>query len=97
MAGQQQKVYKDDVGTAIIIDMGQDISDATSLSLNVWKNGTEEIWTPEVYESNYLRYVTVSGDLDVAGMYYLQPVLAFPDGWSGKGNTVNFRVYDEYR
>ena len=91
------KVYKNDVGTVVLIDMGMDISDATEMVINVLKCGVETTWTPEVYESNYLKYTIVAGDLDTVGTYYLQPQLTFADGWSGRGNTVSFDVYDEYR
>ena len=59
------KIYIDDVGLEIIIDMKEDISDATTYEMLVWKNGEEVTWTSSVYNDNYLRYVTIDGDLDV--------------------------------
>ena len=90
------KIYKNDVGTVVLIDMVMDISDATTKLLRVLKMGVETVWYPEVYESTYLKYTVESGDLDVVGTYYLQPHLTFADGWSGRGNTVSFDVCDEF-
>ena len=33
---------------------------------------TTTTWTPAVYESNFLKYTTVAGDLDEEGRYYIQ-------------------------
>ena len=68
-----------------------------TFSLLVLKDGTEETWLSAVYNNRYLRYVTESGDLDSTGVYFIQPNLAFPDGWSGLGETVSFIVYPKWR
>jgi len=91
------KVYVDDIGLEIIIDMQADISAAVTFSLTVLKNGVEVTWASAVYNDRYLRYVTASGDLDDAGVYYIQPNIAFTGGWSGKGETVNFTVHPKWR
>ena len=91
------KIYIDDIGLEIIIDLQTDISDATTYDMLVYKNGAEETWTAAIYNTNFLRYVTVDGDLDVAGIYYIQPKLAFAGGWSGLGETVNFKVNQKWR
>ena len=86
-----------DVGTAIILDMGINISGATGLDFAVRKSsypdtGSEENWTPAIYNSNYLRYINVTGDFDEDGVYEIVPALTL-GGWSGHGNPVSFRVY----
>ena len=91
------KIYIDDIRLEIIIDLQMDISDATTYNMMVYKNGEEITWDAAVYESNFLRYVTEDGDLDVAGTYYIQPKLAFFGGWSGLGETVNFTVNKKWR
>lgn len=92
------KIYVGDEGTVIEVDMGEDISTATVTKFYVYKpGGTTATWTATIYNSNYLRYTIVTDDLDEAGTYYVQPYLEFPSGWKGKGETVNFKVYDSFK
>jgi len=91
------KTYVGNVGTVIDIDMGQDISGATTTDLYVKKpDGTEATWSGEIYGSNYIRYVIEEDDLNEAGRYYVQPYLVISD-WSGYGKTVDFKVYELWR
>ncbi len=91
------KIYVGDVGTVILINMGEDISAATTANLIVRKPGddTDYTWTGSVYNDDYLKYTTLSGNLSVEGEYKLQPSIVLPT-WSGKGETVIIRVYDEF-
>jgi len=91
------KIYINDVGLEILIDMQQDISDATTYEMLVLKDGVEVTWDSSIYEDKYLRYVTEVDDLDVAGIYYIQGNFVFPGGWSGLGETVNFTVHPKWR
>ena len=91
------KIYIDDVGLEIIIDMKEDISDATTYEMLVWKDGEEVTWASSVYNNNYLRYVTIDGDLDVAGTYHVQGHFVFPGGWSGLSETISFVVHRKWR
>ena len=96
MAGQ--KSYIGDIGTEIIVDVGTDITDATDHKMLIRKpDGTEEEWTPtSIFNVKYLTYTTADGDFDQAGMYRLQAWVETPDGeW--KGETAQFRVYDDFR
>lgn len=94
MAG---KIYKGDIGTQIIIDMGTNIAAATTNNILVTKgDGSTATWDAEIYNDNYLRYTIVSDDLDVSGIYYLQPNFVFAT-WSGKGETVSFEVYESFK
>lgn len=97
------KIYVGDIGTEIILDVGQAITGAT-VSIAVLKPGaTAEVsWAASVHtldgEARYVRHTTVAGDLDVAGLYRLQPVIALADGtWSGRGETVEFLVFDKQK
>ena len=89
------KIYVGDEGTVVLIDMGEDISAATVTNIYVRKSTGDVTWAATIYDSNYLRYVIQTGDLDVAGTYYLQPYLEFTD-WKGRGKTVNFEVYEAF-
>ena len=91
------KVYVGDEGTVILIDMQEDISTATTTEINVRNSGGDNTWTATIYDSNYLKYTTITDDLDVDGTYLLQPYLEFPTGWKGKGETVSFEVYEAFK
>lgn len=85
-------IYKNDVGTIILIDMHTDISSATNLSLIVKKpNGDSVTWTPTIQSTSYLRYDVVSGDLNQVGKYSIQPSLTI-GSWVGYGEIVYFKV-----
>lgn len=90
------KSYVGDEGTLILIDMGEDISAASVTEINVRKRGGDVTWTASIYNSNYLSYTIQTDDLDEAGTYYLQPYLEFTD-WKGKGETVSFEVYEDFK
>jgi hypothetical protein len=91
-----EKPYVGDIGTVVIVNCGSSIVGASTKQLKVKKpDGTEVTWEAEIYESNYLRYVIVDGDFDQEGVYYLQGKVVLT-GWSGSGETVDFRVYDPY-
>lgn len=90
------KYYVGDIGIIITIDMGEDISTGLNLILYVLKpNGEEVEWTPTIYNTNYLKYTITEDDIDVGGVYYINPYLEL-GSWKGFGETVNFRVYDEF-
>ena len=90
------KVYEGSTGVEILIDMGQDISDATVHSILVRKDGAEETWDAEVYTSDttYLRYV-ISTAL-VVGTYYLHPLITLGD-FAGYCEWVSFVVSKKWR
>jgi len=91
------KIYIDDVGLEIIIDMQVNISAATTYEMKVYKNGSEVTWDSAIYNERYIRYVTEADDLDVAGTYYIQGSFVFPGGWNGRSETVNFTVHKKWR
>ncbi len=90
------KHYVNEIGTEIIVDCGQDVSSATTTKLEVRKpDGTLAEWDATIYETDYLKYLTVAGDFDQAGLYAIQPYLVLPT-WTGRGETVTFYVFGNY-
>jgi len=96
MATTVRKHYVGEVGTAVILDCGQDITSATNVSIAVKKpDGTKVTWVATVYNTRYLRHITITNDLDQSGLYELQSVLTL-GSWTGRGETTNFVVFDNF-
>ena len=93
------KHYINEVGTEIVIDCGQDITAASVYKIEVRKpDNTLVEWAPpavQIYQNNFLLYLTVLGDFGVPGRYALQPYIEM-DAWKGRGQTVFFDVYNYY-
>jgi len=88
--------YVGEIGTDIIVDIGTDITGATPTVLKVQKpDGTTVEWTASIYNSNYLKYTTISGDFDQSGTYVVQASLTLT-GWTGLGDVATFEVYSAY-
>ena len=90
------KIYKNDIGTKIILDAGCDISTADVWKILYSKPGTARVkgeWAaiPEGTESVY--YITTADDLDVAGKWNVQLYIETP-AWKGYGEKVSFEIYD---
>ncbi|MHC1787895.1 hypothetical protein [Solidesulfovibrio sp.] len=98
----KNRIYTADTGTEIILDVGQDITGAT-VSIDVLKpGGAVSTWAATVHTidgaARYVRHTTIASDLDVAGVYRLQPVVALADGsWSGRGETAEIRVFEHHQ
>lgn len=95
------KIYLGDIGLAIVLDVGEDITGATGAKMIVKKpDGTIVEWDAEVHtvsdETRYVRYYTQAGDLDQKGRYRVQAYLTL-SGWTGRGETATFRVYDVFK
>jgi len=91
-----EKHYSGEVGTAIVVDCGRDVSEATICKILVKKPSGDEVeWDATVYQSNYLRYVVEEDDLDEVGEYEVQSYVEIDD-WSGKGVTDRFIIYEKY-
>lgn len=80
------KTYVGDVGTALIVDCGTDISDATVHVIKVtFPDGTEKEWQAEIHEINYLKYILTEEDTRQRGTYTAQAYVETPDGkWYGE-------------
>ncbi len=95
------KIYKGDVGTAIILDTGEDLSEATAVSMAVRKpDGTVAIWSAEVVQvegaRTGVRHLVQAGELDQEGIYRLQAVVTLP-GWTGRTQTAEMKVWEEFK
>ena len=88
-----------DIGTILSIDMDYDCSTATDLIFNVRKpDGSEVDWTPTVVGLNgeTLEYTIESGDLDIAGVWTVQPFVKFSPAQEWSGDPVQFTVYSYF-
>lgn len=92
----ERKYYIGDVGTEILVDTLNDISTATVRALLVKKpDGSRHEWFGTLSGTTKVRYLTVSGDFDQSGIYYLQSYVVLPGG-SWKGRTGSFLVRKEF-
>lgn len=92
------KIYKGDEGTVLEVDVGEDISTATTTELKVLKpDGAPATWVGSVngLVNTQIDYTIVNGDLDQAGKYRLQAYVVTV-AWDGRGETVELMVYDEF-
>lgn len=93
MAEKIRKIYVDDVGTKITINMGANIVGSTEIEFNVLKPeaDSEVKWIPSIEGTDSFRYTVISGDLNIAGYYRIRPSFTL-GAWSGSGNIVGFSV-----
>ena len=92
----EERVYQDDVGTIIKIDMQEAITGATALKFYVRKpQGGEEIWTPTIDGTDYLTYTVIAGNQDELGIYKIQPALTL-GAWTGRGNAIKHKVFEKF-
>lgn len=90
------KIYKDDYNTVIDLDVGEDISAASTYRIYYEKpGGTTGFWAASLQGTSIVRYTTVNGDLDEAGVWSLQARVTTASGlW--RGETAKLRVYDAF-
>jgi len=90
------EIYKNDIGTAIILDSGSDISLATIKKIKYEKpNEAKGEWEDgvEIFEVNKLKYFTKNGDLNQVGTWTVQIYVELP-AWKGHGEKAKFVVHD---
>lgn len=93
----KNKIYEGDIGTIIRLNCGTDISEGTVFNIKVRQsNDTELTWVGELdhTDSNYMRYITVEGDL-IKGSYKIQAYIETPS-WKGRGETTILKVFPKY-
>lgn len=93
------KVYKNDIGVRFVVSVGTSITGGTNLFLKVLKpDSTSEVtWPATIYGSSYLVFTTTStDDLNVAGKYKIQAYLTI-GGWTGRGDTCEVIIYDNFK
>jgi len=90
------KIYEDDWGVVVKINVGIDLTLASAYSCYVVKpNGLIASWSPTIQlpaTDGILIYTTQSNDFNVPGNYRLQAIIVFPSG-SFTGELATFRVY----
>ena len=88
------KVYVGDVGTDIVLNTGVDISAATTLKIKYKKpGGSVEEWDGVLEGTTSIKYTTVTGDLDTAGLWSFQAYVVLPS-WTGHGELVQHQIYE---
>ena len=88
------KTYTGDIGTAIVLDTGQSLAGAVSVSIEARKpdGATLASWTASVVESTKVQFTSIAGTFDAAGEYKLQAKVTLPSGtWLGE--TVGLTVH----
>lgn len=90
------KVYLGSIGTAIVLDCGQDISAATARSIDVKKpDGDVVSWAAVAEGTNSIKFITVGGSLDQTGKWRLQARVTMPTG-TWPGDTATLIVYGPF-
>jgi len=96
-----EKIYIGDVGTTIEVDMQESLVGFSGFKFLVKKpkadgSGDElKTWTAVtksgVGNEKLLVHVTVAGEVDAPGHYYIQPY-GEVTGWKGRGDTFILKV-----
>jgi len=93
----EKKIYKDDIGTVFIIDLGESLAEAEAPKIYVLKpDGEIAEWAADIFEETKIKHVGVQGDLSAAGLFRMQPYVE-KSGWKGRGDTVSFTVHDHFK
>jgi len=89
----EDKVYINELGKTIRLDVGENVSAATAQSVSVMKpDATVDTWDAVVSDDNYIEHVTITGDVNLAGIYRVQAVVTV-GGIERRGNTARFVIY----
>jgi hypothetical protein len=93
------KVYVDDLGTLIQLDVGEDINTASTIEIKVKEpDGTEVTWsaTESSGDSNVIEHTIVAEDIDQPGSYLLQAHIVLGT-WTGVGETAQLQVHEKFK
>lgn len=88
------RCYVADVGTVITLETGTNLTTlgATSVVIKVQKpSSATSDWAASIVSATptQITHTTVTGDLDEAGMYYLQAYIVSPTGtWRGDSTPL---------
>ena len=89
------KIYAGDVGVEILLNCQEDISAASVKNVIIYKpDGVELVKEALVVGGTQLQYITQEGDLDLPGVYKVQPQITLL-AWAGLGETATFIVYNK--
>lgn len=94
MAG---KMYVGDVGAKIILDIGVPTGELDGATFSVLKKVGQApaTWPATPYGTTELIYTVENGDFNIAGTYKLQAEVN-TGTWSGRSETVEFRIYGHF-
>ena len=86
-------VFKGAIGQKIILNVGVDISAATTRQIKYWKSdGTSGAWTAAEESSTSISYTTTAAsDLNIVGEWRLQAYVVTPD-WTDHGDIMRLVV-----
>lgn len=97
------KVYVGDQNTELRVDMKEDLTGYSYLKLKVKKPDNSEVeWAPVLVNNDaglptVLRYYMQPTDLDMRGIFKIQPHVGFAGGWVGRGETIILEVFGHYQ
>ena len=87
-------IYRNDIGTELILDCGVTISTATVMKVRAKSpSGGIKTFDATLNNSTSIKYVLVDGDFNVAGNWQVQAYIEMP-GWKGRGEWANIEVKD---
>jgi hypothetical protein len=89
-------LYKNDIGTDILLDIGTSLDDATAIEIHVVKpSGSHVVWGASASETpDAIIHTTVSGDLDEAGLYEVHAYVEWGGGDAFTGADTILEVTD---
>lgn len=91
------KTYVGNIGATVILDCKTVLTGATDVKISVLKpDGTKTTWAATVYLTNFVKYTIQAADFNVAGTYKLQATFTL-SGWTGRGETATYEVYEHYK
>jgi hypothetical protein len=90
------KVYVGDTGTALVLDTGQSLAGASSVTIEArTPTGAVVTLTGAVVESTKIRFISLANTFDRPGEWRLQAKAVLPSGtWLGE--TVSLTVYSPF-
>lgn len=92
----ETKPYVGDVGTLIEVEVGTDLSAASVRRIDVTKpDGVTSQWAATVKsgDNSVLQYTIVSGDFNVAGIWYGQVYVEWDASNKWYGQTFSFELF----
>ena len=102
---ENRKIYKGNDKVVFLAVVGKDrtgnlidVTIASAMRIDLIKpDGTVAQLTGTSYptDSNIIKCVSSSIDLNQSGQYYGNPYLAFSGGFSGYGESFSFMVYEK--
>lgn len=92
------KAYVGDIGTIIQLDVGTNVTGATSITVECIKpSGIESHWPAVIgVNPNTIEHTILPGEFDEVGVYLIQAKLSLGSG-TWRGETVKLTVFDKYK